>query len=122
MEKTPAMYAQEYLSAKKDLLTQCVQLTAGVAKALGNIPQTHKLLGERKQLLSQMAQLDQTYAPFLAGYTFSEAELEPVAALAEQMWTIDDHLTEAMRSNKTDIQDFLNALNLEVIQNLENPQ
>ena len=39
--------------------------------------------------------------------------------LVEQMWTIDDHITDAMRSNKTDIQDFLNELNLEVVHTLK---
>ena len=116
MEKTQDMYAQEYLSAKKDLLTQCVQLTVQVGSQIGNIPATHKLLGARKQLLVQLAQLDQDYAQVLAGYPFTEEALEPIAVLAEQMWLIDDRITEAMRSNKTDIQDFLNDLNLEALQ------
>ncbi len=119
MEKTPDMYAQEYLAAKTDLLQQCVQLTVQVGSHIGNIPETHKLLGTRKQLLVQLAQLDQDYGQVLAGYPFTEEDLEPIAVLAEQMWTIDDHITDAMRSNKTDIQDFLNELNLEVVHTLK---
>lgn len=119
MEKTPDMYAQEYLAAKKDLLQQCVRLTVQVGSHIGNIPETHKLLGARKQLLVKLAQLDQDYGQALAGYPFTEEDLEPIALLAEQMWTIDDHITDAMRNNKTDIQDFLNELNLEVVHTLE---
>ncbi len=119
MEKTPDMYAQEYLAAKKDLLQQCVQLTVQVGSQIGNIPETHKLLGARKQLLVQMAQLDQDYAQALAGYPFTEEDMEPIAILAEQMWTIDDHITDAMRNNKTDIQDFLNEINLEFVHSQE---
>lgn len=115
MEKSTEMYAMDYLQAKKNLLQQCIYLTVQVGQHLGNIPETHRLLGQRKQLLGQLAQLDQQYGTLLAGYLFSEEELEPVALLAEQMWDIDDHITEAMRSNKTDIQDFLNELNLEAI-------
>ena len=45
--------------------------------------------------------------------------MEPIAILAEQMWTIDDHITDAMRNNKTDIQDFLNEINLEFVHSQE---
>ena len=118
MEKTPAMYAQEYLASKKNLLSQCVQLTIQVGHKLGNIPETHQLLGNRKQLLSKLAQLDQDYAQILADYPFTEEDLAPIAQLAEQMWNIDDRITEAMRSNKNDLQDFLNDINTEVLKQM----
>ena len=92
--------AREYLIAKQNKLKEAIIVTEEILENVGNYYKQNELQRKRRDLLSELQELDQIYAPKLAGLEFTEEALENITILAEYLWETDNKITEKMKANK----------------------
>ena len=92
--------ARNYLIAKENKLKETIIVTENILDSIGDYYKQNELQRKRRDLLVELQQIDQTYAPKLAGLEFNEEALENIANLAEYLWNIDDQITVKMQESK----------------------
>ncbi len=92
--------AREYLIAKENKLKEAIAVTEQILESVGDYYKQNELQRKRHELLSQLQEIDQIYAPKLAGLEFTEEALENLTVLAEYLWDVDNKITEKMQASK----------------------
>lgn len=92
--------AREYLIAKENKLKEAIVVTQQILENVGNYYKQNELQRQRRDLLAQLQEIDQIYAPKLAGVEFTEEAFENITVLAEYLWDVDNKITEKMKANK----------------------
>lgn len=92
--------ARNYLIAKENKLKEAIIVTENILESVGDYYKQNELQRKRRDLLAQLQEIDQIYAPKLAGVEFTEEALENITNLAEYLWDIDDQITVKMQESK----------------------
>lgn len=87
-------------SRQKNKLKEAIVVTEQILESVGDYYKQNELQRTRRDLLAQLQEIDQIYAPKLAGVEFTDEALEDIAALAEYLWDIDDQITTKMQQSK----------------------